>query len=281
MEIEDYYLDHYMDQLKEDESLTEIDPVIGGAATYALAAGTVWTVAMVVQFLLATSVYRRSVKVDAKLTKRVNEILSSGSKWIVHIFPDAGPNAFAIGGRHVYITTGLLKILTEREVEAVLLHEVYHNKDMHVWRNVAAESSFLYLCAFIAATAMMSGAVIWPLAIIMFHIMRLSFRTIYARFRGRQFEIKSDEFAVKYGYGSELISALKKIEGWAKKQMQGQPCGKVCQLERKISEEIDEHPPVKKRIEIILRKQKELGQAMTGGYKAIENFVTGVFKQNG
>jgi len=279
MDIEDYYIDHYMDQLKEEENLNEIDPVTAGAA-YALASGTVWTIAMLVSFLLATAQYRNSVKIDPKLSKRINDILKSGSKWIVHIFPDAGPNAFAIGGRHVYITTGLLKILTERESEAVLLHEVYHNKDMHVWRNVAAESSFLYLCAFIAATAMFAGLV-WPLALIMFHIMRLSFRTIFARFRGRYFEIKSDEFAVKHGYGSELISALKKIEAWAKEHMSGQPCGKICQLERQISEEIDEHPPVKKRIEIILRKQKELGQAMSGGFKAIENFVTGVFKQNG
>jgi len=279
MEIEDYYIDYYMDQLKEDENLNEMDPVSMGAG-YALVAGSVYTIAMVIQFLIATASYRNSVKVDAPLSKRLNEILKSGNKWIVHIFPDAGPNAFAIGGRHVYITTGLLKILSDREIDAVLLHEVYHNKDMHVWRNVAAESSFLYLCAFVAATAMFSG-VAWPLAVIMFHIMRLSFRCIFARFRGRYFEIKSDEFAVKHGYGDELISALKKIEGWAKEHMKSQPCGKVCQLERKISEEIDEHPPVKKRIEIILRKQKELGQAMSGGYKAIENFVTGVFKQNG
>jgi len=279
MEPQDYYLDHYMDQLKED-NLNEMDPVSTGAA-YALVSGTAWTIAMIVSFLLATAHYRRSVKIDKPLSKRVNGILKSGSKWIVHIFPDVGPNAFAIGGRHVYITTGLLKILTDREVDAVLLHEVFHNKDMHVWRNVAAESAFLYLCAFISVTALASGAVVWPLAIIMFHIMRLSFKTIFARYRGRYFEIKSDEFAVKHGYGTELISALKKIEAWAKEHMKGQPCGKVCQLHNKISEEIDEHPPVKKRVEIILRKQKELGQAMNGGYKAIQKFVTGVFKQNG
>jgi len=275
MEIEDYYIDYYMDQLKEQDNLNEIDPI-----TVALGVGTVGTIGMIISFLLNASIFRNRVKVDKPLSKGVNKILSSGNKWIVHVFSDQTPNAFAIGGRHVFITTGLLKILTDREVEAVLLHEVYHNKDMHIWKSVAAESSFLYLCAFIAASSLSAGAVL-PLALIMFYIMQVSLSTIYARIQGRRFEIKSDEYAVKQGYGTELISALKKVERWVKEHMSRQSCGKVCQLERKISNEIDEHPSTKKRIEIILRKQKELDQAMGSGFKAIETFVMGVFKQNG
>jgi len=277
MDIEEYYIDYYMDQLKEQDNLNEVDPFTAGVT---LGVGTVWTIGMLVSFLVNTSMLRKRVKVDKLLSKKVNEILSSGNRWIVHVFPDQAPNAFAIGGRHVYITTGLIKLLTHKEVEAVLIHEIYHNKDMHIWRNVAAESSFLYLCAFIAVSSMSAGVVL-PLALIIFHIMRLSLRTIYTRFQGRHFEIKSDEYAVKKGYGTELISALKKVESWAKEHMSRQVCGKICQLERKISNEIDEHPPTKKRIEIILRKQKELDQAMGSGFKAIESFVSGVFKQNG
>ena len=281
MEYQDLYVDYHLDKLEEQNNLNEIDPITAMAAGYALVAGTAYTAAMIIHFLMSTSSLKRGVKINKELSKGLNSILKSGSKWIVHIFPDSAPNAFAIGGRHVYITSGLMKILSKREVDAVLLHEVFHNADLHIWKGVAAESSFLYLCIFISATAMLSGAVVWPLAIIMMHIMRLSLKTIYARFRGRQFEIKADEFAVKYGYGSELISALRKMEEWVAKRMKGQPCGKVCQLERKISDEIDEHPPVKKRVEIILKKQKELGQALDGGFKSIQKFVTGVFKNNG
>lgn len=280
MDIEDYSLDYYMEQLKEPEQLNEVDPITMGAAI-SLGAGTIYTVSMLIQFFIATAMYRKTVKVDQKLTQRLNGILDSGEKWIVHIFPDKAPNAFAIGGRHVYITTGLLKILNEREVDAVLLHEVYHNKDMHVWKNLAAESSFLYLTIFINVSIWWGSAGAFPLALITFFIIRNSMRILYARFRGRHFEIKSDEFAVKQGYGPELVSALKKIEAWAKKAMAGQKCNKFCQLERKISEEIDEHPPIKKRIETILRKTKELDQAMASGYKAISTLVMGVFKQNG
>ena len=279
MELHELYVDYYLDQIAEsEENLNEFEPISVGAGI-ALATGTIYTIGMVVSYLVSVAAYTSTVKVDAKLTKRMNDIMKSGSTWKVHVFPDPVPNAFAIGGKHIFITTGLTKMLTAREQEAVLLHEIYHNKDMHVYKHLMAESAFAYLAIFVALTASLSVAL--PIAGLIFFIMRGSMRILYARFRGRYFETKSDEYAVKMGYGPDLVSALGKLEKWVTEQRSKTVCKSICQLERKISEEIDEHPPVQKRIETILRKEKELARAMNGGYKAIEQFVTGVFKNNG
>merc|ERR1712025_955632 len=52
----------------------------------------------------------------------------------VYIIPSEGPNAFAAGTKAsvVAVTTGLLDLLTPRELRAVLAHEIGHvrNRDM-------------------------------------------------------------------------------------------------------------------------------------------------------
>jgi predicted Zn-dependent protease len=74
----------------------------------------------------------------------VKNITRPGIKYQVHAYKSDAPNAFAIAGGHVYISTGLLKILdTEAEVAAVLAHEIAHVDAKHcisfVQRSRAAE----------------------------------------------------------------------------------------------------------------------------------------------
>lgn len=279
MDAEDYVLDYYLDQLREDE-LQEIgvdDAITIGAITGVV--GSAMIIGKLVMFLVSVAAFKNTVKIDPKLSKEFNNIIKDGKKWRVRVYPDPNPNAFAITGQDVFITTGLLKMLNKRESMGVLLHEAFHCKDLHVWKNVAAESAFTYLIIFSAISA---SVFIFPfVGVLVAFLLRNVLHIAYARMVGRRHEMKADEYAVQYGYGDDLISSLNKIEKWANKIRSQQHCNKICQLERSISEAIDEHPPTKKRIEIIIKKSKELDRAISSGYKAIQKFVVGVFKNNG
>ena len=279
MEAEDFMVDHYLDQVSENKvvELQEDDALVAiGGVT--LAIGSVLLVKNLIMFFLSVAAFKSTVKIDPKLSKEFNSVINDGKQWRVRVFPEETPNAFAITGKDVFITTGLLKMLNKREVMGVLLHEAWHCKDLHVWKNVASESVFIYLIVFCAMTA---SAAVPFLGVLVAFLMKNVYNIMYARLVGRRHELKADEYAVKFGYGKELISSLSKMEKWADKIRSQQHCNKICQLERSISEAIDEHPPTKKRIEIILRKSKELDRAVSSGFRAIQKFVVGVFKNNG
>lgn len=284
MDYLDCPLDYYLDQVKESEELETIQEFDADTllkiGTFAAGIGSLVVIGKLISFLLAASSLKRSIKVDPKYTKRLNDILSE-KRWHVHIYPDPNPNAFAIGGDNVFMTTGLKKILTPREIEAILLHEAFHNKDLHIWKKVAYESAFTYLIAFVSITTIVATGGLPFLGFLIGFLMKNLSNIAYARIVGRRHEIKADEYAVKYGYANELASSLTKLENLMRKMQSKYICNKVCQFERKISEAIDEHPPFKKRVEIILKKAEELDKAMSGGVKALSKFVLGVFKNNG
>ena len=49
-----------------------------------------------------------------------------------HIVPEASPNAFALPGGHVFITTGILPIIeTEDELACIMAHEIIHAHNRH------------------------------------------------------------------------------------------------------------------------------------------------------
>jgi len=280
MDILDYYLDNINEQNKEIQEIidpTLIIPIAGGVA---LGVGTIYTIGLITSILLAASLFNKSIKVDPLLSKKINNILKSGNRWVVHKYKDATPNAFALKGNDVFITTGLIKLLNEREQTAALLHETFHNKSLHTWKQVGVESSFVYLIVFVSIT---STITIFPgLAFLVAYILKKSVNIAYARLIGRRNEIKADEFATIHGYGHDLISAFNKMEKWAKSKKSNAPCDKICQIQRKISDAIDEHPSTKKRIEIILRKTNKLNQILkNGSFKKISTYVSGVFKNNG
>jgi Zn-dependent protease with chaperone function len=269
------YLDSQLQKIQED-NIQEIEPLILSAVV-----GTVYLISTITTFLLSASQLKKRIKIDKKWTKKINNILKSKGKWIVHIFPDPTPNAFAIGGRHIFITSGLSKILTTREIEAVLLHEVYHNKDKHIYKKLAYKHSLIYLILFAAISASAATGA-FPLGLLVLFLLNNVSEIAYNRIVGRRHEIKSDEFAIKLGYGKDLITSLKKLEKALHKQMKKTSCGVWCKFERKVSDAIDEHPSTRKRVEVILRKSSELDKLMkTASFGKIKKFIEGVFKKNG
>jgi len=254
--------DKYLNQIQEFEPVT---------ATIAI--GSALVIANLITFLLASSEMEKLFKLNKPLTKRINNILGT-TKWIVHLVKDTTPTAFSIGkGRHVFITTGLQKMLAKREVDAVLLHEVYHSKALHTYKNLAYKYPLFYLIAAAAVSLPFTGGL--PILGVLAFILMMKVHGIpYEITLGRRHERKADEFAVKLGYGSELISALKKVEKLYLKQIAKRECGRICQMAEKIDNAIDEHPPLKKRIEAILKKTDKLNKAVKSmSFRKIRDFV--------
>ena len=262
-------LDKYLDQLQEDQ-IQEFEPI----TTTTIAVGSAIIIANFVSFLMMTAVMKSSLKVEKKLTTRLNKILNQSKQYTVHVVRDKDPNAFACGGKHVFITTGLKKFLNPREIDAVLLHEVYHNRDLHIYKKMAYEYPLFYLAAATATLATVGSGGNLLLGFMAFIMTIKIARIPYNITVGRRHERKADEYAVQFGYGRELANALKKLEKHYLKLMAKQECGKMCQLINKIHAAIDEHPPTKKRIENILKKADKLAAAIKSmSFKKIRDFV--------
>ena len=268
-------LSEYLDYLNEEsDDGSRFNPskfIVGGTIT------TLWIIANLTAFLFAVSELKSKIKISEKWTKRINEILDSKKEWIVHVVPDRVPNAFAIGGKHVFITSELEKICTKREIEAILLHEIYHNKNKHVYKKLAAKYSLFYIIVTTGIAVMTTLGSFFLGCIIIFLLSQVSDLS-YNRIVGRRYEIKSDEFAIQHGYGNELASSLIKLEKILQQNMSKQQCGTWCKIIRTFDEQVSEHPPTKKRIKLIFSKTKTLAKAMeTRSFKVIRKFISNIF----
>jgi len=194
----------------------------------------------------------------------------------VHTFPTKDPNAFSLGfGRHIFVTTELLKLLNPDEVDAILLHEVYHSSKKHTYKQLAVKFPLFYLTAFLGAsvTAVSGGTVI--LGIIAMLIANHVGDIVWNITFGRKMEYNADSHAAKLGYGKQLISASKKIQNWVKAKTKNRQCDTLCRVITKINRALDEHPEWQNRVENILRHTKELSKAIKSkSFKITKNFVT-------
>jgi Zn-dependent protease with chaperone function len=211
--------------------------------------------------LLAVNIYLSS-SFSVVWSNKLSKLLKQD--WKVFVMPLDMMNAcsFGIGIKHVFITSGLIKKLNEREVMAVLLHEVHHSIKYDIVSRFAVGSfgggailhfikntmeripdkllwgPGLFICTFIALLAFTLGSM-WLNSVMV----------------GRRQEIKADQYTVQFGYGKDAISALTKITKVANKE-----CNKtnVCKYAMKILSVVDEHPPLATRVERILDKMEEL-----------------------
>ena len=92
---------------------------------------------------------------------------------------------------------------------------------------------------------------------------------------GRRAENRADSYAVKYGYEKELISSLEKLEKMFNKTRP--PCTGLCKIIEKINRALDEHPPIKKRIENILKAKETWDQIKNKSVTALTKMFRSKF----
>jgi len=258
-------IDKQLETIQQEKVIQEIDPVTVGVV------GSVLVVSNFILILFQSMAIAKQIKVDPTLTKRLNKILDHPEKYIVHIFKDKSPNAFSMGfGKHIFVTSKLLKMLSSKEIDAVLLHEVYHSKSKHMYQDLAYTYTTWYLAVFVAFSIPIISL---PIVAIIFFIMTQLLDIPYRITVGRIHEYNADSYAAKQGYGDYLISAFKKLEGYGKTlaEKSKKQCGTWCQVINKVDRALDEHPSDKKRIENIL---KVINKLKSASYGKIKDFVT-------
>ena len=116
--------------------------------------------AFIVTFIVTSNLFSQSIKLDKELgkenaktveqtmgiykdVKMTNYVRSVGDRLVshldnplfeyqFHIIPDMSPNAFALPGGYIYITTGLLPLLAnEDELACIIGHEIIHSNNRH------------------------------------------------------------------------------------------------------------------------------------------------------
>ena len=208
---------------------------------------------------------------------KLNKILEKSRRveYEVYLYKDRGPNAFNAGGKTMYISSGLLKTFSEKEALAILLHEVYHYENRHVIKGLLYQFPKDMASLAIAIGAVVATAVppIGFLAYLMAgFLLQIPFNITF----GRVFENNADNYAVQHGYGEHLHSAFKKLEkGYNKEVGQLSPIGRAI---NKIFEAIDEHPPLKQRMERIIAKKEIYEATVKKSKEKVKSFLMKSFQ---
>jgi len=197
-----------------------------------------------------------SSKTDKKLSKKINQL--TGKDYDVRIMKGDAPGAYCFGGftKHIFISSGLIDIMTEREVIAVCLHEASHITSYDSIKILITRMSSVSilsllltkLLTFIYKNNKSNLIVILP---ILLGLIMIFLPTLLL---GKYNELKSDKSTIKYGYGRDLMSALQKLEEWVLKNQVKD--SKIKMFIHKIQHLYDEHPPIQKRVKKLLNNVK-------------------------
>lgn len=168
-------------------------------------------------------IYRRLGPLIQSLCQRME--LPMPKLWVI---PEESPNAFATGRNpshaSVAVTAGILRLMSDSELEGVLAHELGHVKN----RDILTSSVAATIAAAITMLARMAfffggtrdeedrggGAFGALFMLILAPIAAMLIQMAISRTR----EYAADASSARYtGNPEELVSALKKLEGWSKR----------------------------------------------------------------
>lgn len=194
----------------------------------------------------------RRPKYNEALTKEIQEI----TKFPVEIYTVDIPerNAYHAGTKRVFITNGLMDMLTHKEVIAILLHECGHYANSDVKKNVffvdpICSILILFVIAGLITITVANGVPGDELYFIFkIHDLFSSIKSVILNLTiGRKMEYLADSFASESGYQKEMVSALSKIELFVRTQVCGKTNTKACDIKMKRLHMFDEHPEFWKR----------------------------------
>ncbi len=219
---------------------------------------------------------------EPRLHAIVDEIASAAGmpKPRVYVIDNDSPNAFATGRNEkhaaVAATTGIMRILDDRELRAVMGHEIGHikNKDILVNAIVATVATAIMFIAMMGRFAMFfgfggrdrNGGILSIVVLLAMLILAPIAATVIRLAISRQRELGADEYGAHITHTPlALASALQKLQDYSRATpMQVNPAvshlfivnplGKVD-----FSKWFSSHPPTEKRVARLNEIAREMG----------------------
>jgi len=219
-------------------------------------------------------------KIDPQLTDHFRKLMAEiepkrykKKNWTIRLIDNENKDnvdVFTFGGDDIFISSKAKKILTEREIDAVLLHETGHILHLDTLVDDIADGALGTVGLAVLFFVLKKLINIIPVAELFgFICVFLTYLlTIEAPFSVRvaifskRAEYKADSVAIRHGYGNDLANALLKIEremkAYAKKNnieiREDVPCTTtMCRLIKKVKNIFSSHPETEDRI----RKMKQ------------------------
>jgi len=233
---------------------------------------------ILVEYISIVLVLYKVTEIDTELTQEIQKILSS-SKWKVRVLEikdrkgNQIPNAVSIDNNSIFITKGAKELLTKREQVAILLHEAGHTINHDSAKRMLLSYGGLMGSLIVTSMFPIVGP---PLDFMQFLTMLSLFYLGILKFSRYQ-ESRADSFAVKMGYGDDLMSALGKLnKALGRKTV---ICfTKGCELREKIKGIKKVHPGVLDRVRDIIQT-KEFVKAIFKGPEEAKKYVMSKYKE--
>jgi Zn-dependent protease with chaperone function len=249
-----------------------------------------WQIQLISQLIAILLVTMLTIWTFFSTSKRNRQLESklkniTGKKYLVRILDAEQPNGFCFGGigSSIFLTTELIKIMNEREVIAVCLHEIGHItnfdtvKSLGVFATSAGGAGFVGFTIFKNIEKQQNkisyGSMIlrfFGAAILIYLIMKTPGLLL-----GKIHEYRADRYSVQYGYGKDLITALNKLEKWIKEykfKIYGTPT-KFDKAMDKLSHFLDVHPETKDRVQQLFSDNELYEQIHKKNISGIKNII--------
>ena len=236
--------------------------------------------AVLIRLVFKSQTKKREHELENKL------YMVTKKRYNVFSLKDDAPQAYVIEWfkNNIYITTGLMKIMNEREIMAIMIHETSHVINRDVVKKVSVEfGGSVFLTALFASLeslafksknpviAIGSLSVSFLAASILMTLMMTQSTKWYKRQ-----ETAADVSVVKYGYAKDLISALNKIEKYKKKQYKDfakkNPDVDLEKLDKGLKQ-LEDHPEHKDRVKRLLEEEKLYVAMVNGNLVEVKNII--------
>jgi len=174
---------------------------------------------------LASSNILKSIGVGFIIGMVINTIITTESlrnfvkhsKPTISIDPITKKINFSVPEITCYVSTGLIDMLSnDDETLAVLLHEVGHNSMIMLYildtlLSIAYVNIYFMMMALVLSTVISGQSDSSLGEFVMLLLLLCGVTYVIMAFISRRQEVKSDEFAIKCGYGNALSRAIKKL----------------------------------------------------------------------
>ena len=182
------------------------------------------------------------------------------------IISNSSINAFSAQTANLYITSGAFKKLNEREVISIFLHEYGHYRHKDTYTGFALFTVlmifFQYKLYYVGKTNVTLERLFLTRLVSALGIDYSVVRTVLNLTEGRYKEFRADSYATKFGYGEDLITALKKMKKEVAREYK--KLNILEKLEYKLLSKFDEHPDMDLRIEKVSKDLKSEIKGKTG-----------------